>query len=158
MTQKISPCSDGPAILVLTGADDAQSARGAFAAGVRGYLRKDQISDDLLTSAIFAVANGGVFVDAQTFALSRFLVPMSLRLSHWEFFPQPRPFFPTQTGSLCSMLIEPSSPSPDGLHFAFDIHPGSSLPCRFAAFPSSPCCHRETYTQADRRWTLSGLF
>ena len=75
VTQKISPRSGGPAILVLTGADDVQSARGAFAAGVRGYLRKDQISDDLLTSAIFAVANGGVFVDAQTFALLLSLCP-----------------------------------------------------------------------------------
>jgi DNA-binding NarL/FixJ family response regulator len=58
-----------PKILILSGADDAHSAQGAFAAGVRGYLRKDQISDDLLVSAIFAVAHGGVFVDMQTFAI-----------------------------------------------------------------------------------------
>ncbi|MBX3000055.1 MAG: response regulator transcription factor [Caldilineaceae bacterium] len=69
VTQKISPRSGGPAILVLTGADDAQSVRGAFAAGVRGYLRKDAISDELLISAILAVVHGGVFVDARTFAL-----------------------------------------------------------------------------------------
>lgn len=43
--------------------------RRAFAAGAHGYLRKDAIHDDLLISAIFAVAHGGVFVDMQTFAV-----------------------------------------------------------------------------------------
>ena len=58
-----------PAILVLTGADDPQSVADAFAAGARGYLRKDMITDELLVSAIFAVASGGFFMDAKTFAL-----------------------------------------------------------------------------------------
>ncbi len=58
-----------PAILVLTGADDPQSITDAFAAGAQGYLRKDRITDELLVSAIFTVASGGVFMDAQTFAL-----------------------------------------------------------------------------------------
>lgn len=67
--QKLSVSSGRPLVLVLTGADDAQSLRGAFVAGARGYLCKDQVTDDLLISAIFAVVHGGVFVDARTFAL-----------------------------------------------------------------------------------------
>lgn len=58
-----------PAILVLTGVDDAESVLNAFAAGARGYLRKDMITDRLLVSAILTVASGGVFIDAHTFAL-----------------------------------------------------------------------------------------
>jgi two-component system nitrate/nitrite response regulator NarL len=72
---RLAPRSDRPAVLILTGADDAPSVRGAFAAGVQGYLRKDQITDELLLSAIFAVANGGVFMDARTFALLLSLCP-----------------------------------------------------------------------------------
>ena len=59
------------AILVLTGVDDAESVLDAFAAGTQGYLREDQITDELLISAIFAVASGGVFLDACTFAQFR---------------------------------------------------------------------------------------
>jgi DNA-binding NarL/FixJ family response regulator len=68
-TERIAPQDDAPAILVLTGVDDAQSVRDAFAAGARGYLRKDMISDELLLSAIFTVASGGFFVDPKTFGL-----------------------------------------------------------------------------------------
>ena len=67
--ERIAPQERAPAILVLTGADDAESVRRAFAAGAQGYLRKDMITDELLISAIFTVASGGVFVDPKTFAL-----------------------------------------------------------------------------------------
>jgi len=67
--ERIAPQESAPAILVLTGADDAESVRRAFAAGAHGYLRKDMITDELLISAIFTVASGGVFVDPRTFAL-----------------------------------------------------------------------------------------
>lgn len=69
LLESLPPGSDRPDVLVLTGADDAQSVHDAFAAGAHGYLRKDAIHDDLLVSAIFAVAHGGVFVDMQTFAI-----------------------------------------------------------------------------------------
>ncbi len=69
--ERIAPEARAPAILVLTGAADARSVLDAFAAGAQGYLRKDQISDELLVSAIFTVASGGVFVDAITFAQLR---------------------------------------------------------------------------------------
>lgn len=67
--ERITPQECAPAILVLTGMDDAQSVVDAFAAGARGYLRKDMITDELLLSAIFTVASGGVFVDSRTFSL-----------------------------------------------------------------------------------------
>lgn len=67
--ERIAPQERAPAILVLTGADDGESVRRAFAAGAHGYLRKDMITDELLISAIFTVASGGVFVDPKTFAL-----------------------------------------------------------------------------------------
>ena len=67
--ERIAPQERAPAILVLTGADDAESVRRAFAAGAHGYLRKDMITDELLISAIFTVASGGVFIDPKTFAL-----------------------------------------------------------------------------------------
>ena len=69
--ERITSQEHVPAILVLTGVDDAQSVLNAFAAGAQGYLRKDQITDELLLSAIFAVASGGVFLDACTFAQFR---------------------------------------------------------------------------------------
>ncbi len=67
--ERIVPQERAPAILVLTGKDDAQSVLDAFAAGAQGFLRKDMITDDLLISAIFTVASGGVFVDGRTFRL-----------------------------------------------------------------------------------------
>lgn len=67
--ERIVPQERAPAILVLTGKDDAQSVADAFAAGAQGFLRKDMITDDLLISAIFTVASGGVFVDGRTFRL-----------------------------------------------------------------------------------------
>ena len=67
--ERITPQERAPAILVLTGKDDAQSVLDAFAAGAQGFLRKDMITDDLLVSAILTVASGGVFVDGRTFNL-----------------------------------------------------------------------------------------
>jgi len=78
--QRLGPRQGALAILVLTGVDDPQSVGQAFAAGARGYLRKDMITDDLLVSAILTVASGGFFMDAQTFAL----------LKHSFLFSQPR--------------------------------------------------------------------
>ena len=75
--ERIAPQERAPAILVLTGVDDAQSVLNAFAAGAQGYLRKDQITDELLLSAIFTVASGGVFLDARTFAQLRSSFPAS---------------------------------------------------------------------------------
>lgn len=67
-TERITPQAHAPAILVLTGADDADSILRAFAAGASGYLRKDMISDEMLIGAILTVACGGVFLDARSFA------------------------------------------------------------------------------------------
>lgn len=67
--ERIKPQERAPAILVLTGKDDMNSVADAFTAGAQGYLRKDMISDELLISAIFTVASGGVFVDDKTFNL-----------------------------------------------------------------------------------------
>lgn len=75
--ERITPQAHAPAILVLTGVDDADSILRAFAAGASGYLRKDSISDEMLLSAIFTVASGGVFLDAKTFALLRAILPPS---------------------------------------------------------------------------------
>lgn len=75
--ERITPKDAAPAILVLTGADDGESVLRAFAAGAKGYLRKDMISDDLLISAILTVAAGGIFVDAKTFSLLRVHFPAS---------------------------------------------------------------------------------
>ena len=69
--EQIVPGTDAPAILVLTGADDLESLQRSFAAGAHGFLRKEMVAEELLISAIFTVACGGVFVDAKTFALLR---------------------------------------------------------------------------------------
>lgn len=69
--ERIVPQERAPAILVLTGKDEMSSIADAFAAGARGYLRKDMIADELLISAIFTVASGGVFVDDRTFSLMK---------------------------------------------------------------------------------------
>ncbi len=58
-----------PAILVLTVRDDIESIVAAFAMGAQGYLCKDTLTDDLLLSAIFTVASGGIVMDTKTFAL-----------------------------------------------------------------------------------------
>lgn len=68
-TERITQSDHAPAVLVLTGVDDAQSVRKALAAGACGYLRKDMITDELLVSAIFTVASGGIFFDDKTFSL-----------------------------------------------------------------------------------------
>ncbi|MBX3000056.1 MAG: response regulator transcription factor [Caldilineaceae bacterium] len=75
--ERITPRDAAPAILVLTGADDGDSVLRALAAGARGYLRKDSITDELLISAIFTVASGGIFLDAKTFSLLRASLPPS---------------------------------------------------------------------------------
>ncbi len=67
--EQIGASANAPAILVLTGAEDVESVRRAFAAGAAGYLRKEMVGDELLISAIFTVARGGIFLDATTFAL-----------------------------------------------------------------------------------------
>lgn len=67
--ERITPTDRAPAILVLTGATDADSVITSFTAGGRGFLRKDMITDEMLVSAIFTVASGGVFVDPKTFDL-----------------------------------------------------------------------------------------
>lgn len=67
--EKLAPHNHAPAILVLTGADDVESIRRAFAAGAAGYLRKDMVAEQLLLSAIHTVACGGIFVDATAFSL-----------------------------------------------------------------------------------------
>lgn len=64
-----------PGVLVLTGLDDPAQVWNAFAAGARGFLRKDQITDELLLSAIFTVGAGGIFLDPSTFALLRTSFP-----------------------------------------------------------------------------------
>lgn len=64
-----------PGVLVLTGMDDPAQVWNAFAAGARGFLRKDQITDELLLSAIFTVGAGGVFLDPPTFTLLRTTFP-----------------------------------------------------------------------------------
>lgn len=73
--EQIVPGADASAILVLTGADDLESALSVFSAGVRGFLRKETVAEELLSSAILTVASGGVFVDAKTFALLRNTFP-----------------------------------------------------------------------------------
>lgn len=75
--ERMRPQQSAPAILVLTGVDDGESVLRAFAAGAAGYLRKDMITDDLLISAIFTVASGGIFLDPKTFALLRSTFPAS---------------------------------------------------------------------------------
>jgi DNA-binding NarL/FixJ family response regulator len=75
--ERITPQAHAPAILVLTGVDDADSILRAFAAGASGYLRKDSLTDELLISAIFTVASGGVFLDPKTFSLIRAILPPS---------------------------------------------------------------------------------
>ncbi len=67
--ERITPQDRAPAILVLTGSDEPQSVLNAFCAGAQGYLRKDMITDELLVSAIFTVASGGIFADTKTFGL-----------------------------------------------------------------------------------------
>jgi DNA-binding NarL/FixJ family response regulator len=67
--EQIGARADAPAILVLTGAEDVESVVRAFAAGVRGYLRKEMVGDELLLCAILTVVCGGIFLDATTFAL-----------------------------------------------------------------------------------------
>lgn len=71
--------SDGiPAILVVTGADDVESVLRAFAAGARGYLRKEMVGEELLISAIFTVVYGGIFLDVKTFMLLKTTFPSPL--------------------------------------------------------------------------------
>ena len=65
--QRIAPQKKAPAILIITGSDDRAYVVKAFAMGASGYLRKDNISDEMLISAIFTVASGGVFVDPDVF-------------------------------------------------------------------------------------------
>lgn len=65
--KRISPNKRGPAVLIITGSDYRDEAVEVLAAGAAGYLRKDNISDELLVSAIFAVASGGVFLDPDLF-------------------------------------------------------------------------------------------
>lgn len=69
--EKIVSSSHAPAILVLTGADDFESLQRSFAAGAHGFLSKEVVTEELLISAIFTVACGGVFLDARTFDLLR---------------------------------------------------------------------------------------
>lgn len=64
-----------PGVLVLTGLDDPVQVWNAFAVGAKGFLRKDQITDELLLSAIFTVGAGGIFLDPPTFALLRTTFP-----------------------------------------------------------------------------------
>lgn len=75
--ERITPQDHAPAILVLTGLDDGDSVLRAFAAGAAGYLRKDMITDEMLISAIFTVASGGIFLDPKTFSLLRAVLPTS---------------------------------------------------------------------------------
>ena len=75
--ERITPRDAAPAILVLTGADDGDSVLRSLAAGARGYLRKDSITDELLISAIFTVASGGIFLDVKTFSLLQASLPPS---------------------------------------------------------------------------------
>lgn len=75
--ERITPAAAAPAILVLTGVDDADSILRAFAAGAAGYLRKDMLTDEMLVSAIFTVASGGIFLDPKTFSLLRAVFPAS---------------------------------------------------------------------------------
>ena len=67
--ERIAPTAKAPAILVLTGSDKPDNVIDAFTLGARGYLRKDLITDELLISAIFTVASGGIFLDPVTFSL-----------------------------------------------------------------------------------------
>lgn len=64
-----------PGVLVLTGTDDPDQVWSAFGVGARGFLRKDQITDELLLSGIFTVAAGGIFLDPPTFSLLRTSFP-----------------------------------------------------------------------------------
>ncbi len=66
-----------PGVLILTGLDDPAQVWNAFAAGARGFLRKDAITDELLLSAIFTVGSGGIFLDSSTFELLRASFPAS---------------------------------------------------------------------------------
>lgn len=66
-----------PGVLVLTGLDEPAQVWDAFAVGTRGFLRKDQITDELLLSAIFTVGSGGIFLDPPTFDLIRTSFPAS---------------------------------------------------------------------------------
>ena len=75
--ERITPDEAAPAVLVLTGVDDGDSVLRAFAAGAAGYLRKDMITDEMLVSAIFTVASGGIFLDPKTFAVLRAVLPTS---------------------------------------------------------------------------------
>lgn len=69
--ERIRPNQQALAILVLTGVDGMEAVQNAFAMGAQGFMRKDAITDELLISAIFTVANGGIFLDAITFAALR---------------------------------------------------------------------------------------
>ncbi|MCL4833674.1 MAG: response regulator transcription factor [Caldilineaceae bacterium] len=68
---EVTSYDDAPAVLVLTGADEVENVLWAFAAGAAGYLRKEMVGEELLVSAIFTVACGGVFLDPKTFARLR---------------------------------------------------------------------------------------
>lgn len=57
-----------PAVLVMTGDDTIEAGHRAFAAGASGYLLKDNVTEESLVSAIYALADGGIYVDPHIFA------------------------------------------------------------------------------------------
>lgn len=56
-----------PKMLFLTGDTNAVQAQQAFQAGARGYMLKDNVTGENLVSAIYAVFDGGIYIDSDVF-------------------------------------------------------------------------------------------
>lgn len=54
-----------PYVLAITGDSDPMSVQRALAAGARGYLLKDNVTEENVVSAACAVADGGLYLDPQ---------------------------------------------------------------------------------------------
>ena len=67
----ILPTEPPPAILILTADDTPETVMKSLAIGARGYLRKDLLTDEVLLTAIFIVAQGGIFIDPQSLWMLR---------------------------------------------------------------------------------------
>lgn len=52
-----------PAVLILTGNGHSHAAQRALAAGAKGYMLKDNVTEDNLVNAICIAAEGGIYVD-----------------------------------------------------------------------------------------------
>jgi two-component system, NarL family, response regulator NreC len=72
---RISQCSPGTAILMLTVHDHSPYIKRAIVAGARGYLLKDSLDDQQLTRAVNAVRSGGRYFSPAVANAARDFIP-----------------------------------------------------------------------------------